>query len=209
MHTPSPPTSPRIDFHGPAAPALFPDDPALPVLILLAAGRGERYAASGGATHKLVAPLGGRRVIDHTLAAVQASGLRHHVVQPDATRPGMGDSIAAGVRATVGAPGWLVLPGDLPLVQPQTLRRLAEAPWGEGQGVMLPLCQGQRGHPVRFARECGPALMALSGPQGAAAVLRGRGLCEWPVDDLGCITDIDTVADLARAEAMLAARWAR
>ena len=39
----------------------------------------------------------------------------------------MGDSIAAAVRATAQAPGWLVLPGDLPLIRPDTLRTMAAA----------------------------------------------------------------------------------
>ena len=74
--------------------------PPSPVVIVLAAGRGERFAASGGATHKLQALLAGKRVIDHVLDAVKASGLPYHVVTADPARPGMGDSIAAGVRAT-------------------------------------------------------------------------------------------------------------
>ena len=96
-----------------------------PVVIVLAAGRGERFRASGGALHKLDAPLAGKPVLEHVLDAVRASGLPMHVVRPDPSRPGMGDSIAAGVRATADAPGWLVLPGDLPLVRPETLRAVA------------------------------------------------------------------------------------
>jgi molybdenum cofactor cytidylyltransferase len=37
----------------------------------------------------------------------------------------MGDSIAAAVKATAGAKGWLILPADLPLVQAATLHELA------------------------------------------------------------------------------------
>eukprot|EP01034_Spumella_vulgaris_P012556 gene12556-15982_t len=70
-----------------------------PVVLVLAAGRGERFAASGGTTHKLQALLAGKPVLQHVLDAVQASGLAHHVVHADPSRPGMGDSIAAGVRA--------------------------------------------------------------------------------------------------------------
>ena len=87
-----------------------------PVVLVLAAGRGERFSASGGTVHKLQALLAGKRVIDHVLDAVKASGLPYHVVDADASRPGMGDSIAAGVRATAGASGWLILPADLPLI---------------------------------------------------------------------------------------------
>ena len=82
------------------------------VVLVLASGRGERFVASGGKGSKLQAQLAGRPVLEHTLAAVRASGLRLHV--EDAGHPGMGDSIAAGVRATADADGWLVLPPRVP-----------------------------------------------------------------------------------------------
>jgi len=180
---------------------------SLPVVIVLAAGRGERFAASGGKTHKLAALLAGQTVLAHVMAAVEASGLPHHVVQPDASRPGMGDSIAAGVRATAGAPGWLILPADLPLVRGETLRQVALAP---ASGALVPLYQGQRGHPVRFSSACGPALADLKGNQGAAPVLRAQeainSVAFLALDDVGIVIDVDTVEDLARAEVLLAAR---
>ena len=173
-----------------------------PVVLVLASGRGERFAASGGQGSKLHAPLGGRAVLDHTLAAVRASGLPWHL--EDAGHPGMGDSIAAAVRAVRQAPGWLVLPGDLPLVRPQTLRAVAAAL--SRAAVVVPVFEGQRGHPVGFSADCGAALAALSGPQGAARVMRSHAVLELPVDDAGCVTDIDTRDDLARAEAVLLTR---
>jgi hypothetical protein len=96
-----------------------------PVVLVLASGRGERFVASGGKGSKLQALLGGQPVLEHTLAAVRASGLPYHV--EDAGHPGMGDSIAAGVRATADAGAWLVLPGDLPLVAPASLHAVVAA----------------------------------------------------------------------------------
>ena len=142
-----------------------------PVVIVLAAGRGERFAASGGTTHKLQALLAGKRVMDHVLDAVKASGLAWHVVVPDASRPGMGDSIAAGVKATPGASAWLILPADLPLISPGSLRTIAYAP---PCAVTVPVYQGQRGHPVRFGSECVSALLNLQGNQGAAQLIRAQ-----------------------------------
>ena len=91
-----------------------------PVVIVLAAGRGERFVASGGEVLKLQAMLAGKRVMDQVLDAVKASGLPYHVVTADPARPGMGDSIAAGVRSTPDANGWLILPADLPLITSDT-----------------------------------------------------------------------------------------
>jgi molybdenum cofactor cytidylyltransferase len=172
------------------------------VVLVLASGRGERFRASGGTVHKLQAPLAGRPVLARTLDAVRASGLAWHV--EDAGHPGMGDSIAAAVRATRAAAGWLILPGDLPLVQPRTLRAVAAAL--ENHDVVVPLVRGRRGHPVGFASACGDALATLCGPGGAAAVLEGRDVHALAVDDEGCVTDIDTLDDLRQAERLLARR---
>ncbi len=178
----------------------------LPTVVVLASGKGERFVASGGQGSKLCALLAGRPVLEHTLAAVQASGLPWHL--EDAGHPGMGDSIAAAVRATPGAAGWLVLPGDLPLVRPESLRAVAEAL--RAHAVVLPVHAGERGHPVGFSAACRDELLAVAGAEGAAAVVR-RHLADGtagklPLDDPGIVTDIDTVADLARIERLLAAR---
>lgn len=178
----------------------------LPTVLVLASGRGERFRASGGAQHKLAAPLGGKPVLDRTLDAVRASGLPWHL--EDAGHPGMGDSIAAAVRATADAAGWLVLPADLPLVRPDTLRRVADAL--AGATAVQPHHEGRRGHPVAFDAGARDALLTLTGERGAAPVLqalRARGeVRDLVVDDIGTVTDIDTLVDLAAAEALLAAR---
>lgn len=172
------------------------------VVIVLASGRGERFLASGGAIHKLQALLAGKPVLQHTLDAVRASGLRWHL--EDAGHPGMGDSIAAAVQANTDASGWLILPGDLPLVCANTLLQIAGAL--TSAEVVVPVYQGQRGHPVGFSKPCAPALMALKGDKGAAVVLQAYAVSMLQVSDVGCVTDIDTVEALHKAEAMLALR---
>lgn len=182
--------------------------PELPVVLVLASGRGERFAASGGQVHKLQALLAGQPVLQHTLAAVRASGLPWHL--EDVGHPGMGDTIAAAARATANAPGWLVLPADLPLVLPATLRRLADllqAQQGSAR-VLVPVFEGQRGHPVAFPASAGEALRSLHGHLGAAPIVKALDAVEIDVADAGCISDIDTLDDLARAERLWAARRA-
>lgn len=179
-----------------------------PTVLILASGRGERFAASGGTVHKLQALLAGKPVLQHTLDAVRASGLPWHV--ENAGHPGMGDSIAAAVRHTADAAGWLVLPGDLPLVQATTLQALAQVLVQQQAVVAWPEFRGERGHPVAFGPECRADLLALSGEKGAAPVVRkwagqGRAVVV-PVQDEGVVTDIDTMQALARAEALVAAR---
>jgi len=178
-----------------------------PVVIVLASGRSERFIAAGGAGSKLKALLAGRPVLERTLDAVRASGLPWHV--EDAGHPGMGDSIAAAVRATPDAAGWLILPGDLPLVQPATLQAVAAALGGRVNAVQ-PQYRGERGHPVGFAAGCGAQLAMLEGSLGASSILRSMraidSVADLVVDDVGVITDIDTPEALAQAETLWLAR---
>src|SRR3569832_1286850 len=83
-----------------------------PVVLVLASGKGERFHASGGEGNKLHAMLAGKRLIDWTLDAVKASGLRWHV--EDARHEGMGDSIAAAVKETKDASGGRGRPAGRP-----------------------------------------------------------------------------------------------
>lgn len=182
----------------------------LPTVVVLAAGRGERFRQSGGALHKLDTLLVGVSVLQRVLSTVSASGLPWHVVRPVQHRPedGMGDSIARGVLATPDAAGWLILPGDLPLVSARSLRQVAEGL--ASHPVVVPQYQGRQGHPVGFAASCREALAALCGDKGAAAIVRTHrltgGVLTLAVDDPGIATDIDTCEDLALAQALLLAR---
>lgn len=174
----------------------------LPAILVLASGRGERFRAGGGETPKLQAPLAGVPVLDRTLAAVAASGLPWHL--EEAGHPGMGESIAAAVRASGTAGGWLILPADLPLVSPATLRAVAGR-LANGRGrIVVPRYYGRRGHPVAFPQAAEAELLALRGDRGARAVVQ-----RWQafgavdlleLDDPGILVDIDTPADLAFAE---------
>ncbi len=192
--------------HLPTPPQVPAAQPNAPTVIILAAGRSERYRAASGGSDKLEAPLHGRRVRDWVLAAVQQSGLPWHVVERSHTAhlavPGMGDSIACGVAATAQAQGWLVLPADLPLVQPETLLQVAQAL--QTQAVVVPTWQGARGHPVGFAASCRDALLALSGDTGARTVVQRYSAHLLPVDDAGCVHDVDTPQALEEARQRLA-----
>ncbi len=181
------------------------------VVLVLAAGRGERFRASGGSSHKLDAPLGGRSVLDHTRAAVAQAGLTEHVVHAFENGRTMGDSIAAGVAATPKACAWMVLPADMPRVQPGTLRAVADAlmvtgsrgKQAAGVNAVRPAWCGQLGHPVGFLDVHRRALLALRGQSGASSVWLSSKACVIDVDDEGCVRDIDTLADLQAMQAQM------
>jgi molybdenum cofactor cytidylyltransferase len=178
---------------------------ALPTVIVLAAGKGERFKASGAAQDKLQSLLCGQPVREHVLAAVRASGLPWHVVERTHTthlpNPGMGDSIACGVAATPDAHGWLILPADLPLIQARTLLDVANAL--QQHAVVVPRYEGQQGHPVGFAPSCRQALLQLTGDHGARAVVAQHTVSRLDVEDEGCVLDVDTVEALAMAQARM------
>ncbi|MEF9999899.1 MAG: nucleotidyltransferase family protein [Comamonas sp.] len=184
------------------------NDNSDPVVVVLAAGQGQRFRASGAQTGKLQAQLHGRSVLEHTLAAVAASGLGAVLVEnsPLWRSEGMGHSIARGVALSPDASGWLILPGDLPAISPQSLRAVAQALQALG-GVVRPQIQGQWGHPVGFSAAWKDQLQQLTGDSGAQSVVRAaqtqNQLQAVVLQDWGALADTDTLADLAR----VAERW--
>ncbi len=110
---------------------------------------------------------------------------------------GMAFSLAAGVAAAPRAAGWVVMLGDMPWVQPSTVRAVVAA-IAAGADIAIPVHEGQRGHPVGFASRFLPQLRALSGDAGARSLL-----AQWPeaitevlVSDPGVLRDIDRREDL-------------
>jgi molybdenum cofactor cytidylyltransferase len=189
-----------------------------PVGILLAAGRGRRFDPAG-VRNKLLQPLAGESVVVASarklLAAVprvvavvppldagvgaQLAALGCDVtVCPDADS-GMAASLTHAIRhslASAPAPrAWLVALGDMPYVDPATLRRLADA-LAAGAGIAAPVLDGRRGNPVGFGAVHLDALLALHGDEGARRLLRTFPVTDIPVDDPGIFRDIDLPGDL-------------
>jgi len=153
----------------------------LPVLLVTTAPIAEQARAVIDLRHIVVLP------------AVGEAGIAHGATTGS---PGMGTSIAAGVAARPDASGWLILPGDMPLVRADTLHAVALA---LTRHAVVQACHGgERGHPVGFSAEHSDALLALDGDEGARRIVARQGafLCE--VDDPGVRVDIDTLDDLAR-----------
>ena len=116
---------------------------------------------------------------------------------------GMGYSIAAGVAARPDAPGWLVLPGDMPLVQPSTLLAVSRAL--DHHPVAYAQYKGRRGHPVGFGAELYSELVTLSGDEGARRLIARYPAHGVDVEDGGVLLDVDTRADLERLRQMQSA----
>ncbi len=183
-----------------------------PTIIVLAAGSGIRF---GGPLHKLAQTFAASTVLGTTVAHAVQTQLPVLVVTTAAMVPliagqlasrdmlvlssqdaarGMGDSIAAGVAERSGAPGWLILPGDMPLVQPGTLLAVATAL--EQYAVVHAEHKGRRGHPVGFAAELYSELVKLQGDEGARRIIARYPAYGLEVADRGVVLDVDTAADL-------------
>lgn len=195
---------------------------------ILAAGAGARFG--GG---KLLAPLAGRPLLSWPVAAALAAGLDRVVVvagaeiqtlraalsadprlelihNPDHAQ-GMGTSLAlaAGLAQARQARWLVVLLGDMPLTAPETIAAVAAAALRSPAGAAAALAGGRRCHPVAFAARHFPALARLTGDRGGRDLLAGLG------DGLALVPapaharlDVDTPADLGRAQALLAAKRA-
>ncbi|WP_241302438.1 nucleotidyltransferase family protein [Burkholderia stabilis] len=117
------------------------------------------------------------------------------VYAPDTVR-GMGASLAAGVRATPDASGWLVALADMPWIAAPTYEAVTRALDAENASIVAPAHRGVRGHPVGFAAHHFDALAALDGDTGARALFASAPVRLLDVDDPGILRDVDTPADL-------------
>ncbi len=184
--------------------------------ILLAAGRGRRFDATG-IRDKLLQRLAS----GETVAAQSAKAMRAvlpvvvAVVRPDAdlmrvrltdlgcdvvacpvADEGMGASLACAVSHARDAAGWVIGLADMPYVQPATFRAVLDA-LRMGADIAVPLYRGRRGNPAGFSRKYLADLVAMSGDQGARRLLCSFPVTEVAVEDPGIHVDIDTMDALS------------
>ena len=179
--------------------------------ILLAAGRGRRFDASGQRDKLLQKLADGKSVVQHSaqnlltampqVVAVlrpdnavlsdqlQAMGVECLVCH-DADA-GMANSLKHALRATADSAGWLIALADMPAVKPSTMTLLFDA-LQAGAEIVVPVHQGRRGNPVGFAHKYLPQLLALQGDVGARSLLQSNAVTQVEVDDPGIHQDIDT-----------------
>lgn len=192
--------------------------------VVLAAGAGSRFG--GG---KLLAPFGGRPLIEATLEGLRGApvdetivvvgtegeGLRSvstaygaRVVENRDWAEGMSTSVRAGLAAcSPSSRAAVVALADQPLVGAGAVERLVGAFEG-GARVAVATYGGEPRNPALFARDVWPVLeREMSGDRGARAVLARHPelVTEVPCDDVADPADVDTVEDLRRLEGELAA----
>jgi molybdenum cofactor cytidylyltransferase len=121
---------------------------------------------------------------------LERSGAR--IVECARADEGMGASLACGVSASADAGGWIVALADMPWIEPATIALVACA-IAAGAELAAPSYRGERGHPVGFSRRYHAQLAALSGDQGARAILAANAdrLTLIATSDAGTMRDVD------------------
>ena len=184
--------------------------------VLLAAGQGKRFDASGK-LNKLMQPLPSGLTVAGTSAINMLSVLPATlaVISPNAdslaalltlagcemtvcldAHKGLASSLVHALQHTSGAcSGWIIALADMPFVQPETIAAIVQA-MQSGAGIAVPSFLGQRGNPVGFSRQYLPQLLALTGDQGARSLLKTCQVTEAAVNDAGILKDVDVPTDL-------------
>ncbi|HEV8670822.1 MAG TPA: nucleotidyltransferase family protein [Candidatus Limnocylindria bacterium] len=189
------------------------------VAVVTAAGSAERFGGK-----KLLAPIDGEPLLDHTIRSLLEGGVSEVIVvvgtdarrelerdvnamndprvrpveNPDPSR-GMFSSIQAGV-ATANGDALVVLPGDMPYVRPETVRE-AIAKFREHRSIVSPRYKGKRGHPVVMPLALRDEIAATAATANLHEVIKHHQdqRVDLDVDDAGVIRDVDTPADLERS----------
>ncbi len=189
--------------------------------IVPAAGRSDRF---GGV--KLVADVKGEPLLNHTIRCLIDGGVRRVIVvvaparggtdpgaalkaavpllndgrvvtavNPDPGR-GMFSSVQAGVSGAVGDL-LVVLPGDMPFVQPDTVRAVVEAAHETGL-IVSPRHQGRRGHPIALPGRLRAPILGAPPTSTLQAVLapESANRIDLDVADGGVLRDVDAKEDL-------------
>ncbi len=192
---------------------------------MLAAGAGSRFG--GG---KLLAPIGGRPILQHVLDTLAAAKIddvvvvlgadaaaiepaiawraERRVVNRDPSR-GLSSSLTLGFETIgQGAGAVLVALGDQPLVPVEVIRALLEAPASKGRPIVVPAYPDERGrNPVLVRGAAFHLVREATGDRGLGPILEAHPELVSEIAVAGANPDVDTPVDHARAiEAAWAAR---
>ena len=190
------------------------DEATRTMAVVLAAGAGSRF---DGDSHKLVARLGDRTVVEHAVGSALAAAIGPVIVVTGATAlpaslaaragvqvlhhqrwaDGQATSLAAAVEAATaaGADAIVVGLGDQPFITPEAWRSVAAS----AAPIAIATYDGRRRNPVRLHRSVW-SLLPTSGDEGARSIARLRPDLVEEVPCSGSPADIDTVSDLKNAE---------
>jgi molybdenum cofactor cytidylyltransferase len=188
--------------------------------IILAAGDSTRM----GRPKALLPDPEGRPFVARLVRTFHASAIPHIIVVTGSLHAQIADALAAddlpvtpqlvnnpqpalgqvsslwmGLDAAIqaGVEGVLMTLVDIPLVQAATVRKVIDAWTVHRAPIVRPAVGNRHGHPVLFDQSVFDALRHAPVTEGARAVVHANAdrILDVPVDDEGCLRDVDTPAD--------------
>jgi molybdenum cofactor cytidylyltransferase len=139
---------------------------------------------------------------DEALAAeVKAAGAT--VVAPETPPPDMRISVEQALdairarHAPAAEDGWLLIPADHPVLDADVLAGLIAAWNCSDAPILLPRCNGRRGHPTFFRWSLADEVAEIPRDKGLNELVRWHeaAVSEVEVDDTSVLLDLDTPAD--------------
>lgn len=121
---------------------------------------------------------------------------------------GMYSSVVAGARLLSSSTrGVFVLPADVPLARPATIRQLAAAFLNRPSGIVYPVFGNRRGHPPLIARSIlDQAASGATGPLNVLLASHESAAIDIAVADEAIHLDMDTPTDFERLQTLAARR---
>ena len=182
--------------------------------ILLAAGESRRMGKP-----KQLMPFGKSTILEQAIDNLLSSKINEVIVvlghraedmiKAIATRPvkiainpvyhqGMSTSIVTGLSLIDDKTQAVMLVlADQPLVDSKTINRLIEEFCKHNKGIIVPVYQGRKGHPVIFSTKYKKELLGLTGDIGGKQIINQHpdDILEVAVDSESINIDIDTMND--------------
>ncbi len=123
------------------------------------------------------------------------------VLNPD-YREGMFSSVRSGISALPhDATAFVICLGDQPWVDPDVVDRLIQVHLKSGRGIVIPTCNGKRGHPTLISIHYRDEILGLSEEHGLKPLTRGHpeDTAEEETGASEILEDIDTPQDYQEA----------
>ena len=179
--------------------------------IILAAGESKRMGSP-----KMLLPFMGITIIENVIANVSGSKVDNIMVVLGADRDsivklirtkavnycynenykdGMLSSVLCGFRnIPIGHSAVLVFQGDQPLITPNAINSVIEVYLSSGKGIVIPVYESKRGHPILIDRKYRNEIQKLNPAEGlrSLALKYSDDVLEVNTDIAGILRDFDT-----------------
>lgn len=113
------------------------------------------------------------------------------------------ESVKIGIRALPECDAFFMLPADMPVISPKSLRALIDALMDSDADFALPVLGAKNGHPPLIRTSCAERILAHNGEKGLKGALNTLKKLTLPLSDMGLTMDADIQSELSavRAEA--------